>query len=190
MRAIAQLTKVVKDYQDPDDTVTSEDLLGSDFDDKVHVRFFKPKRARKNSDNPALASQRRSLKRAWLVGKFPRQTAVPTVRTMLRPRVVSRIECNSKEHTFEVGSHADTTCLGSGTIQIYNFDCPVNVHWYDSAMGVKQFQTISGVVGYIHPFTGRKYHVVVHQAIHMPNMDHHLLVKSEGVDGCKVWCLV
>ena len=27
----------------------------------------------------------------------------------------------------------------------------------------------------MHPFSGRRYHLVVHQAIHMPDMDHHLL---------------
>ena len=94
---------------------------------------------------------------------------------LFRPRVVSGVECNSKESTFKVDSHADTTCLGGRALKIYNFDCPVNVQGCDSALGVKQFQTISGVMGYIHPFTGRKYHPVVHQAIHMPNFDHHLL---------------
>ena len=74
---------------------------------------------------------------------------------LFRPRVVSGVECNSKEPKFEVDSHVDTntTCLGSGALKIYDFDCPVNVQGYDSALGVKQFQTISGVVGYIHPFT-------------------------------------
>ena len=94
---------------------------------------------------------------------------------LFRPRVVSGVECNSKEPIFEVGSRADTTCMGGGTLKIYDFDCLVNVQGYDSALGVKQFQIISGVVGYTHPFTGRKYHLVIHQAIHMPNLDHHLL---------------
>ena len=99
---------------------------------------------------------------------------------------MSRIESNSKDYTFEVDSHADTTCLGSAALKIYDYDCPVNVQGYDSALGVKQFQTISGVVGYTHPFTGTKYHIVVHQAIHMPDLDHHLLCpmqcRANGVE--------
>ena len=99
---------------------------------------------------------------------------------------MSGVEFNSREPTFEVDSHADTTYLGSGALKIYDFDCPVNVQGYDSTLGVKQLQTISGVVQYIHPFTGRKYHIVVHQEIHILNLDHHLLCPMEyranGVD--------
>ena len=54
MRAISRLTRVVKDYQNPEDSVTSESLLGSDVDDDVDI-LIKPKKARKNSNNPALA---------------------------------------------------------------------------------------------------------------------------------------
>ena len=88
---------------------------------------------------------------------------------------MSWVEINSKETTFEVDSHADTTCLGSGALKLFDYDCPVNVQGYDSALGVKQYQTSSVAVGYIHPFTGQKYHLVVHQAIHMPELYHHLL---------------
>ena len=54
MRAISRLARAVKDYQEPEGSVTSEDLFGSDFDDEAGVRI-KPKKARKDSDNPALA---------------------------------------------------------------------------------------------------------------------------------------
>ena len=62
MRAISRLTRVVKDYQDHEDSVTSETLLGSDFDDDVDI-CIKPKTARKNSNNPALARQKGNLGR-------------------------------------------------------------------------------------------------------------------------------
>ena len=40
---------------------------------------------------------------------------------LFRPRVVSGVECNSKEPKFEVDSHVDTntTCLGSGALKIF-----------------------------------------------------------------------
>ena len=77
--------------------------------------------------------------------------------------MVSQLESNPKETTLEVDSHADTTCLGHGALKIFDFNCPVNVQGYDPALGVRQYSTISGVVGYVHPFTGRKFHIVVHQ---------------------------
>ena len=106
----------------------------------------------------------------------PGQRTVSVVRTVfLRPRAVSRVVSNSKDTPLEIDSHADTTCLGGKALRIYDYECPVNVQGYDSALGVRQYQTITGVVGYVHPFTGRKYHLVLHQAIHMPDLDHHLL---------------
>ena len=47
----------------------------------------------------------------------------------LRPRssYVSAIGINSNETTFEADSHADTTCLGRGTLQIFDYETPVNV---------------------------------------------------------------
>ena len=84
--------------------------------------------------------------------------------------MVPQLECNPKETTLEVDSHADTTCLGHGALKIFDFNCPVNVQGYDPSLGVRQCSTISGVVGYIHPFTGRKFHIIVHQAIHRPEL--------------------
>ena len=46
---------------------------------------------------------------------------------------------------------------------------------YDAALGVKQYRTISGALAFIHPYTLKHYHVVVHQAIYIPNLPHHLL---------------
>ena len=110
------------------------------------------------------------------------------IRTMcLRPRIVSRLESNSKETTLEVDSHADTTCLEHGALKIFYFNGPVNVQGYDPSLGIRQYQTISGVIGYMNPFTGRRYHIIIHQAIHMPESGHHLLcpmqvrVRANGV---------
>ena len=62
-----------------------------------------------------------------------------------------------------------------GVLKIYDYNCPVNVQGYDPSLGAKQYSKISGALAYVNPFTGLKYHLIVHQAIHMPDLDHHLL---------------
>ena len=95
----------------------------------------------------------------------------------LRPRSksVSRVACNDLETTLEADSHAGTKCLGGGVLKIYDYNCYVNIQGYDPSLGAKQYSTISGALAYVNPFTGLKYHLIVHQAIHMPDLDHHLL---------------
>ncbi len=46
---------------------------------------------------------------------------------------------------------------------------------YDKSLGSKTYQTVSGVVHYDDPQTGRTLHLIIDQAIHIPNLDHHLL---------------
>ena len=92
-----------------------------------------------------------------MIGKCPRECKVSAIRTMfLRPRMVSQVEINSKESTLEVGSRADTTCLGHGALKIFDFNCPVNVQGYDPSLGIRQYQTMSGVIAYVHPFYGHE----------------------------------
>ena len=50
-----------------------------------------------------------------------------------------------------------------------------NVQGYDPSLDAKQYSTISGALAYVNPFTGLRYHLIFHQAIHMPDLDHHLL---------------
>ena len=64
---------------------------------------------------------------------------------------------------------------GGGVLKIYDYNCPVNVQRYDPSLGAKQYSTISGALAYVNPFTGLKYHLIFHQAMHMPDLDHHLL---------------
>ena len=60
-----------------------------------------------------------------------------------------------------------------------------SVQGYDPSLGIRQYQTISGVIGYVHPFTGRKYHIIIRQASHMAELGNHLLspmqVRANGV---------
>jgi hypothetical protein len=46
---------------------------------------------------------------------------------------------------------------------------------YDESLGSKNYQTVSGVVAYDDPQTGRMLHLIINQAIHIPHLDHHLL---------------
>ena len=60
-------------------------------------------------------------------------------------------------------------------MKILDFNTPVNVHGYDPSLGSKQYRVITGGVAYTHPFSGLRYHLIIHQAIHMPDLGHHLL---------------
>ena len=95
----------------------------------------------------------------------------------LRPRncIVARVTSDATDLTMEADSHADTFCLGADGLKIFDNNTPANVQGYDPALGAREYRTISGALAYVHPHTGRRYHLVVHQAIHMPDLKHHLL---------------
>ena len=86
-----------------------------------------------------------------------------------------QVACNALETTLEADSHAETTCLGGWVLNIYDYNFLFNVQGYDPLLGSKQYSTISGALAYVNPFTGLKYRLIVHQAIHMLDLDHHLL---------------
>ncbi len=44
-----------------------------------------------------------------------------------------------------------------------------------SEVDTKTCKTVSGVVAYTNPKTGRTIHLIINQAIHVPHLDHHLL---------------
>ena len=58
---------------------------------------------------------------------------------------------------------------------LQDFFRPVTVAGYDPELPTHTYRTISGVLAYTYPTTGEIYHLVVHQAIHIPHLDHHLL---------------
>jgi hypothetical protein len=100
------------------------------------------------------------------------------IRTVqLRPRValVASVGRKDKETTLELDSHADTSILGGGALVVADFNEPVNVQGYDPSLGTKTYRTITGAVGYCDPTNGRNFHLVIHQAIYIPDLDHHLL---------------
>ena len=72
-------------------------------------------------------------------------------------------------------SHSDSTVLGKGCLVVHYFDWPVNVTGYDPEYGSKVCQTVTGVLAYDCPKTGKPYLVVINQAICMDHLEHHLM---------------
>ncbi len=79
------------------------------------------------------------------------------------------------ETTLELDSHANTCVLGRDALIILDYNRPVSVVGYDESLGSKPYQTVSGLVAYDDPQTGRMLHLIINQAIHIPHLDHHLL---------------
>jgi hypothetical protein len=86
---------------------------------------------------------------------------------------------NPLETSLELDSHADTTVLGAGALRIQSYDQPMKVVGFDLQQGSQTFETVSGVLAFDHPRYGQVYHLVFHQAIHMPQLDHHLLCPKQ-----------
>jgi hypothetical protein len=79
------------------------------------------------------------------------------------------------ETTLELDSHADTCVLGRDALTFLDFDQAVVVKEYDPSLGTKTYATVSGALAYDDPLTGKVYHIVINQAMHIPHVDHHLL---------------
>jgi hypothetical protein len=81
------------------------------------------------------------------------------------------IDINGKhETTLELDSHADTCVLGHDALIILDYNRPVSVVGYDESLGSITYQTVSGVVAYDDPQTGRMLHLIINQAIHIPHL--------------------
>ena len=68
-----------------------------------------------------------------------------------------------------------TSVLGGVDLVVAYFNEPVNVQGYDPSLGTKTYKTITGAVGYCDTVSGSIYHLVIHQAICIQGLDHHLL---------------
>jgi hypothetical protein len=69
--------------------------------------------------------------------------------------------------------------LGHDALIILDYNRPVSVVGNDKSLGSKSYQTVSGVVAYDDPQTGRTLHLIINQAIHIPHLDHHLLCSMQ-----------
>ena len=103
---------------------------------------------------------------------------IAPLRTVIfRPRIanVAVVARNDKETALELESHADTFILGRGAFIIDNINEPVNVQGYEPALESKTYRTINGEIGYLKLISGENFHLVIHQAIHILTLEHHLL---------------
>ena len=113
---------------------------------------------------------------------------VPTLRSMsatsvryvnIRPRDLRLIKSigfrASDDTTLEIDNHANTCVVGKHALGIYKYERPVSAQAYDPALGTQQYRTVSAVVGYECLKSGKTYLLVIHQAIEIPHLDHHLL---------------
>ncbi len=65
--------------------------------------------------------------------------------------------------------------LGRDALILLDYDRPVIVKGYDPFLGTKTYATASRALAYDDLVTGKVYHLVINQAIHIPHLDHHLL---------------
>ncbi len=96
--------------------------------------------------------------------------------------IVEDISCkleSNYETTLKLDSHANTCVLGRDALIILDYNQPVSIVGYDKSLGNKTYQTVSGVVAYDDPQTGRTPHLIINQAIHIPHLDHHLLCQMQ-----------
>ncbi len=63
------------------------------------------------------------------------------------------------ETTLELDSHANTCVLGHDALIILDYNRPVSIEGYDESLGSKTYRTVSGVVAYDDPQTGRTLHL-------------------------------
>ena len=111
------------------------------------------------------------------------------MRTMwLRPRacIIDRVTSGTPYSTIDADSHAYTFCLWTDTLKIFDYNTPVNVQGYDPALGAWEYSTILGALAFLHQYSLQRYYMVVHQAVHMPDLNHHLLCPLQcNVNGVK-----
>jgi hypothetical protein len=99
--------------------------------------------------------------------------------TRVVSNVALKLSDQISETTLELDSHTNTSILGRHALITLDYNRPVAVVGYDKALGTRVCQTVSGVVAYTDPRTGRMLHMVINQAIHIPHLDHHLLCSMQ-----------
>jgi hypothetical protein len=85
--------------------------------------------------------------------------------TLDQPRIVKdvgiKINDPNYETTLELDTHLDTCVLGHDALVILDYQRPVSVVGYDVSLGIKTYQTASGVVAYDDPQTRRMLHLII-----------------------------
>ena len=112
-------------------------------------------------------------------------SVVRTVRiSRMRTTIASSLRVN--ECNAEIDSHADTCVVGKHALVVQDYNEPVNVIGWNPEVEAQSLKTVSAAVKYTHPVSGQRYILVFHQAIHHPDLEHHLLcpmqMRMQGVE--------
>ena len=102
-----------------------------------------------------------------------RVIALSSLTTMRQ--VSSMATSHYMEGSTELDSHADTCVVGDSAFILYDHNQPVRVTGYDKDRVSKPYSTVTAALGYTDEYTGDVSVLIVHQAIHIPQMKHNLL---------------
>ena len=92
-------------------------------------------------------------------------------------RALGSIDVNvTNESRTDLDSHADQCAIGRNALIVHDYDRPINVTGYNPTGPVaKDLKTVSAALAYDDPVSGETVILLVHQAIHIPDLDHNLL---------------
>jgi hypothetical protein len=84
--------------------------------------------------------------------------------------------CVSSESHTDLDSHADQCAVGDNSLIVHDYERPINVSGYDPTGPIVQdLKTVSAALAYDDPVSGETVILIVHQAIHIPDLSHNLL---------------
>jgi hypothetical protein len=76
----------------------------------------------------------------------------------------------------DLDSHADQCAVGCTLLIVHDYDRPTNVTGYNPTGPIaKDLRTVSAALAYDDPVTGKTVVLLVHQALHIPDLEHNLL---------------
>ena len=82
----------------------------------------------------------------------------------------------SSESRTELDSHADVTVVGKNALVLTDFNRPVTVTGYNPASKpMLNVKTVGAAIAYDDPTTGATIMLTIHQALHIPTLEHNLL---------------
>jgi hypothetical protein len=85
------------------------------------------------------------------------------------------VSVSDESHT-DLDSHADQCAVGDNALIIHDYERPINVSGYDPTGPVAQdLKTVSAAIAYDDAVSGETVILVIHQAIHIPDLAHNLL---------------
>ncbi|KAI2488761.1 hypothetical protein MHU86_25815 [Fragilaria crotonensis] len=104
----------------------------------------------------------------------PRQPA--TKRRLTRVRTEQMQHSRAKRKSPLRSPRSDACAVGSNCLVVHDYDRPINVSGYNPSGSVaKDLKTVSAALAYDDPISGETVILMVHQAIHIPDIAHNLL---------------